>query len=78
MNNHDPTYVVSTFEGLGYRFSAGLSSALRKGAGLQLDDAHNATEERYFWFHRTSVAVFERIAPLNSPGCTPCQMKRPP
>uniref|UniRef100_A0A7S4HHQ2 Uncharacterized protein n=1 Tax=Prymnesium polylepis TaxID=72548 RepID=A0A7S4HHQ2_9EUKA len=72
VNNHDPAYVLETMEGLGYRYSAALSNALRKGEGVRVRDDHNATTERYFWFRRPSLAAFERITPLQAPGCTPC------
>ena len=72
VNNHAPAYVAGVFEGLGYRYSQALSDALRKGAGVEIPQDHNATKERYFWFRRPTVAVFERITPLQSPECTPC------
>ncbi|KAL1520843.1 hypothetical protein AB1Y20_022404 [Prymnesium parvum] len=75
INNHSPSYVAKTFAELGYRYSPLLSNAIRKGDGIQVPRDHNATKERYFWFRRTSVAVFERLSPLESPGCTPCTMR---
>ena len=83
VNNHDPQYVRSVFEGLGYRYSAAISMAIRNGSGLPpslregsplLRTVRYTTTPRgrAWWFRHASLQAFERITPSTAPGCKPC------
>ena len=72
VNNHRPAYLIKIFSALGYHYNAKASFALHANRTHNVLRLRNVSQP-WFW---VNALVFERITPLDGPGCTPHKSAR--